>query len=100
VAGPLLLAILLLILAEGSVQFGALLYRINSLSLRQRLTPDRLLGRVSATSAFLTQGVGPLGALLGGVLGQTIGLRSTVVVAGLGTLFAFVWVLASPVRSL
>jgi predicted MFS family arabinose efflux permease len=100
VVGPLLLAVGLLILAEGSVQFGAALYVINSRTLRQTLTPDRMLGRVSATSDFLTQGVGPLGALLGGVLGEVIGLRGTVIVAGIGTLFAFIWVLAPPLRSL
>jgi predicted MFS family arabinose efflux permease len=51
-------------------------------SLRQRLCPDRMLGRVTATMRFLIMGLFPLGALLGGVLGEVIGARATLWVAG------------------
>jgi hypothetical protein len=40
-------------------------YMINSVSLRQGVTPDRLLGRVNASMELLTAGIGPLGALVG-----------------------------------
>jgi len=42
----------------------------------------------------------PIGALIGGLLGDQIGLRPTMLVGGIGALFAVVWLLASPVRSL
>ena len=41
--------------------FGAVLYGINYLSLRQAITPDRLLGRMTATMRFLTVAAAPLG---------------------------------------
>ncbi len=98
--GPLLLAILLVIIGEGSVQVGAVLYGVNGLSLRQTIVPDRLQGRVTATLRIIAVGVVPIGALLGGFLGDTYGLRTTVLVAGGGTFIAFLWVLFSPVRKL
>ena len=42
----------------------------------------------------------PLGAVLGGALGEAIGLQATAAVAGLGVLLAFLWVALSPARSL
>jgi predicted MFS family arabinose efflux permease len=42
----------------------------------------------------------PIGALVGGLLGQAIGLRATMLVVGLGLLLAWFWVLFSPVRAL
>ena len=98
--GPMQLAILLVILGEGSVQVGAVLYGVNGLSLRQATVPNRLQGRVNATLRIIAVGVVPLGALLGGFIGDTYGLRTTVLVAGGGTLLAFLWVLFSPVRKL
>ncbi len=51
-------------------------------SLRQRLTPEHLLGRVSATYRLVTSGMDPLGALAGGVLAHVVGLRAPFLVAG------------------
>ena len=48
--------------------FGAVLWGINYLSLRQAITPDRLLGRMTATMRFLAVAAAPLGSLAGGVL--------------------------------
>ncbi|MGP3957814.1 hypothetical protein ACTWPT_17565 [Nonomuraea sp. 3N208] len=39
--------------------------------------PERMLGRVNATMRVLLMGPFPLGALLGGTLGETSGLRPT-----------------------
>ncbi len=50
---------------------------INYLSLRQAITPDRLLGRMTATMRFLTVAAAPLGSLAGGALATVIGLRAT-----------------------
>lgn len=43
-------------------------------SMRQRLVPDRLLGRVGGVSRTLSYGSMPLGAALGGVVGEAFGL--------------------------
>jgi len=61
---------------------GQLVYAITSSSLRQQLCPDRLLSRVTATVRFIVMGSFPLGALLGGVLGELIGPRGTLWVSG------------------
>jgi hypothetical protein len=78
---------------------GAIFY-INQTSLRQAVTPDHLLGRMNASYRFLTMGMIPIGSLLGGVLGQTIGLRGTLVVGVLGTLLPILWLIFSPLRTL
>lgn len=61
---------------------GQLVYAITNSSLRQQLCPDQLLSRVTATMRFLIMGSYPLGALLGGTLGELIGLRNTLWVSG------------------
>jgi hypothetical protein len=79
--------------------FGGVLYGINYLSLRQAITPDRLLGRMTATMRFLTVAMAPIGSLVGGVLATVIGLRGTLLTVGvLGLVLSAAAVLWSPVR--
>jgi hypothetical protein len=75
-------------------------YNINQVSFRQRLCPDRLLGRMNATMRFVVWGVLPIGALIGGVLGTTIGLRPTLWIGAIGEAVAGFWLVASPMRSM
>lgn len=91
---------LILALAEAAVQCGALLYTVNNVSLRQALVPGPLRGRVTGTVRFLTWGVAPIGAILGGMVGERYGLRSAVLVAALGTTGACLWLALSPVRAM
>jgi MFS family permease len=79
--------------------FGAILYGINYLALRQAITPDRLMGRMTATMRFLTVAAAPLGSLVGGALATAIGLRATLlVIGGLGIALAIAATAWSPVR--
>jgi MFS family permease len=64
--------------------FGAMLFFINYLSLRQSATPDHLLGRVTSTMIFLALSLAPLGSLIGGALASWLGLRATIGVCGAG----------------
>lgn len=98
--GPLLVASAMVVLGEGFVQLASSVYGINAVTLRQALVPDRLQGRVNATVRVISVGSAPVGALLAAQLGQTYGVRPVVVFAGLGTLFAFLVVLFSPLRAL
>ena len=82
------------------VSFSATVYNVNQVSFRQRLCPDRLLGRMNATMRFVVWGVLPIGALIGGFLGAAFGLRTTLWVGALGQALAGVWLLASPMCSL
>jgi MFS family permease len=90
--------ILVIMFFLGSFSF--VLYNINQVSLRQVITPDRLLGRMNSSMRFLVWGTIPLGSLIGGFLGDAIGLRSTIILATVLGLSAFLWVLFSPVRTL
>ena len=69
------------------VDFSAMVFFINYLALRHAVTPDPLLGRVTATMICLTVATAPLGGLAGGWLGEQAGLRSTMALAGLGAIF-------------
>jgi MFS family permease len=72
------------------------IYNIIQVSFRQRLCPDRLLGRMNATIRFVVWGTMPLGSLLGGALGSWIGVRPTLWVGAVGSALAVGWLLASP----
>ena len=55
--------------------FGLTVYNVFSTSTRQRLTPDRLRGRVAATTRLVAYGPLSAGTLLGGSLGSLFGAR-------------------------
>jgi MFS family permease len=93
-------AVALLIAGGLLFGFGGVVYNVNQVSLRQAITPGRMQGRMNATMRFMVWGTMPLGALAGGALGGTIGLRPTLWIAAAGGLLAFVPPLFSPVRRL
>lgn len=69
----------------GLVLSGAamLVWNVITVSLRQRITPDRLLGRMNAAYRLMGWGTMPLGALIGGALGEWFGLRTVFAAAAL-----------------
>ncbi len=72
---------------------GATLMFVNFLSLRQAVTPEPLLGRMTSIMRWLILiGAGP-GALIGGYVGEHLGLRASLACAGLGALVltVFAW---------
>jgi predicted MFS family arabinose efflux permease len=69
---------------------------VTELSLRQAVTPDRLLARVGATARVVISAAMLLGGLVGGVLGDATGVLAALVVAAL----APVVLVLSPVRGL
>ncbi|GAB3520956.1 hypothetical protein [Arthrobacter monumenti] len=52
-------------------------------SLRQRITPDRLLGRVNSGYRLVAWGTMPLGAAVGGLLAELFGLQIMFGIMGL-----------------
>ena len=93
-------AIVALALTFGLTGLGVTACNIHTVSLRQMVTPTALFGRMQGSYRFLTYGAIPFGALLGGVLGQTVGLRATLFVGALGLACAWLWVLHPSVRRL
>jgi predicted MFS family arabinose efflux permease len=64
------------------------------------VVPDRLLGRMTASVRFIIWSLVPIGAILGGILGETLGLKAALWVGAVGNLLSFLWVFCSPVRRL
>lgn len=76
-----------LVLAAGMialVSFSGSVWSVLTNSLRQGLIPDRLLGRVTSAHRLLSFGAMPLGALLGGLVGRSLGLRAPFLLAAVG----------------
>jgi predicted MFS family arabinose efflux permease len=57
--------------------WAVVVYNVVQVSFRQRLCPKPLLGRMNASIRFLVWGPMPVGAFLGGVLGQQLGVVPT-----------------------
>lgn len=64
---------------------AVVMWNVVTVSLRQRIVPDHLLGRVNASYRLLAWGSQPLGALLGGLVGELLGLEAVFILAGIGT---------------
>jgi MFS family permease len=93
---------LLWLVAAGSVFTGltVVVYNVTQVSFRQLLCPEQLLGRMNATIRFAVWGTIPIGSLIGGILGATIGLRPTLWVAVCGSALAVLPVFFSPLRTM
>ncbi len=91
-----------LVLAAGELTLAVArtIFNVNQLSLRQAITPDHQQGRMNASIRFVMWAVVPFGALLGGWLGDRIGLLPTIWIAVAGTFLASLWIFLTPVRSL
>jgi len=88
--------------AVGFFLFGAgpILWTITTTTLRQAVTPNALLGRVSAVILTATFGARPVGALIGAALAARVGLDACLWVSTAGFLVQFLVLFASPVRRL
>lgn len=90
------------LLVSSGLIFGfcAVVYNVVGISVMQAITPDRMLGRMTASRRFVVFGVIPLGMLAGGTLGTAIGLRETMWIGAIGSSLCFVALLASPIRQI
>ena len=87
----------------GSLLLASLarpVYNVNQVSLRQAIVPDRLQGRMNATMRTIVWGTLPIGSLVGGLLGSTIGIVETIVVAGVVSTVAAAWIRFSSLNAL
>jgi MFS family permease len=89
----------LAVLAASQIVYGVglVVYNVNTVTLRQVVTPNRLLARMNASYRLLLFGTIPLGALLGGALGEAYGLRAAMVVTALLLTTPLVWIAFGPV---
>lgn len=77
-------------------ELGAMTFTAVALSYRQHKAPKNLQGRVSATTRLFTRGILPLGALLGGALGEWFNLRTAMLILGIGMATSVVWMVKNP----
>ena len=86
---------MLFLVAQQVFGDGAMtVYLVNETTLRQRLLPQEALGRAAATWQVAAGLLTPVGALLGALLAETIGLRPTLWILALGFGSAFLWLVA------
>jgi MFS family permease len=98
--GPEPVVLALLFLAEFGSGLGVMILDISAGAIFAALIPDRLRARVSGAYMTVNYGVRPLGSLVGGALGATIGLRPTLWIATVGALAGVLWMIPSPVPRL
>lgn len=84
--------VLFLVASQLLFSFSIPLYNVNQVSLRQTIVSDALQGRVNATMRTIAWGTLPLGGAIGGLLGGAIGVVPTIIIAGLISLCAALWI--------
>jgi MFS family permease len=79
--------------------FSVTMWNVVTISLRQRIVPGHLLGRVNSVYRMLGWGLMPLGALAGGFVAHVAGLRAPYIVAGLLCLLSMLAALPLLIRA-
>jgi MFS family permease len=77
-AGP---TFAIMVFSQG---LGIGIHNPSQVTLRQVLTPDQLRARVAAVIRIAIFGALPLGMVLGGVIGELVGLRAALVASAIG----------------
>jgi MFS family permease len=94
--GPLPAVLAMLFAAEFGSGFGVMMLDISIGAIFAAVIPDTLRSRVTGAFQAVNYGTRPLGALLGGLLGSTLGLRPALWIAVLGGVAGAALVLPSP----
>jgi MFS family permease len=87
-------------LGQALSGLGMSLFGVPQRTLRQALVPPHLIGQVTATWRTIVIGGQATGAATSGLLATAIGIRSTFLLATLGTLAGVLVALLSPLRTL
>jgi predicted MFS family arabinose efflux permease len=91
-------ALPLIVFAECFQWMALTVHDVNRIALRQALTPNRLQGRIAASTQALYGGAQTGGLLLGGVIGEYVGIQATLIIGVVGMFVASYFVWASPTR--
>ncbi|WP_328335799.1 MFS transporter [Streptomyces sp. NBC_00455] len=84
----------------AALSLGGVVRVVTQSSFQQALTPDRLLGRMSATARFVSWGGIPLGGLLGGASGSVFGAAGTLWIGAAGMTLSVLPNFLSPLRTM
>jgi predicted MFS family arabinose efflux permease len=69
---------------------------ISMTTMRQAFTPNHMQGRIAAAFRCFSMGIAPFGAIAGGFLGSSIGLRATISIDAVGALIPIAVLFLSP----
>jgi MFS family permease len=95
--GAGLTSMAVLIVGQLGYGFNMAMFNVNAITLRQVVTPRRLLARMNATYRLLIFGVPLIGAMCGGLLGTAVGLRTGLVISLVAMTSPLLWLFFSPV---
>ena len=98
--GPRPLVLALLFAAEFVSALGVMVLDITAGSVQIAATPKTMLATVSGFKRTVNYGIRPVGALIGGILGAAIGIRSALWIASIGALLGVLWVVFSPLSTM
>lgn len=90
--------VLFFVVGGFSVAAGAVAGNVLKASFQQQYCPPHLLGRLIASTAFLSYGTIPIGALLGGTLGSVLDVRTALAITAAGIPLAGLLLYFSPLR--
>lgn len=93
--GPPLVSMALLTAAEFFSGVGVMVLDVGLGSVQAAVIPDQLRSRVWGAILFVNWGIRPLGALGGGLLASSIGLRPTMYIAAIGGMAGVLWLIPS-----
>jgi MFS family permease len=92
-------AVLVFAAAELVYGWNIAVYNVNSITLRQLVTPTQVLARMNAAYRMVLWGVAPLGMSLGGVLGGAVGLRTALVISLALMASPLLWLFSPVIRN-
>ncbi len=91
------LALVLLIVSEVAAWSTVQVFNINRFSLRQALTPQRLMGRITSSTLTLIGAASLVGSLTGGLIGEVFSVHIALYISVVVMFLAAWWVWDSPV---
>ncbi|HZS30043.1 MAG TPA: MFS transporter [Gaiellaceae bacterium] len=98
--GPYWLILVFLFVAELVAGVGLMLLDILAGAMMAGTIPTTVRARVSGGFQLVNYGVRPVGTALGGALGATIGVHTTLWIATVGALAGLLFLLPSPIRTM
>jgi predicted MFS family arabinose efflux permease len=95
--GPPLARAAVLCVAELVGSFAVMCFDVPLNALQASVTHENMRSRVAGAFLSVNYGIRPLGAVLGGVLGEWIGPRDTLLVSAVGGALSVLWLIGSPI---
>jgi MFS family permease len=95
--GASVLSLTILLTAQFLYGTGVAMYNVNAITMRQAVTPRRLLARMNASYRLLLFGAPVFGAFIGGLLGTAVGLRDALIISVIAMSSPLLWIFTGPV---